>query len=310
MYHPCFRGKQFELLAIRDTASLLADSGFTPIIEPVREALKGLGRTLDSVCDANGGAIVIVNPDYGDHASDGASISALLKDGFLDKNGISAGILLKKGMAVDTALRLWEEHGDHDPTFVHAGFSDAKALADRLPQLNETSHVFIEAHSGKLYRKHFKGSKRILIRDGFERRRNADHPPVEQFSDLHVTFEEEGMDGFGDFLIVGDDYVEGGGPAYAVAIHATFIDPQHDNEMFIYHFVSETRDTPTDPAGKFMQALDQLIAKLESGTSNLFDGPAMNEFRALHARRHFPGLGHVKKLSMKHHIETLANFFH
>ena len=25
--------------------------------------------------------------------------------------------------------------------------------------------------------------------------------------------------------------------------------------------------------------------------------------------KHFPGLGYVKKLSMKHHIETLADFF-
>lgn len=309
MYHPYFRGKQFELLTIRETAPLLAQSGFTPIIEPVREALKGLGRALESVCEAKGRAIVIVNPDYGDHAGDGTSISALLKEGFLDKDGISAGILLKKSMTVDAALKLWEEHGNHDPTFIHAGFSEAKTLADRLPKLETTSHVFIEAHCGKLYRKHFKGSTRILIRDGFKKRRNADHPPVEQFSDLHVTFEEEDMDGFGDFLIVGDEYVEGGGPAYAVAIHATFIDPEHEDVMFIYHFVSETRDTPTDPAGKFMQALDQLIAKLESGTSHLHDGPAMGEFRALHAQRHFPGLGHVKKLSMKHHIETLADFF-
>jgi len=36
--------------------------------------------------------------------------------------------------------------------------------------------------------------------------------------------------------------------------------------------------------------------------------PAVNEFRQLHANGHFPGLGYVKKLSMKHHIETLADF--
>lgn len=54
--------------------------------------------------------------------------------------------------------------------------------------------------------------------------KNADYPPIEEFSDLHITFGEEGMDGFGDFLIVGDDYTEGGGPAYAVAIHLTFLE--------------------------------------------------------------------------------------
>ncbi|KGC60059.1 hypothetical protein X963_5679 [Burkholderia pseudomallei MSHR7498] len=117
------------------------------------------------------------------------------------------------------------------------------------------------------------------------------------------------MDGFGDFLMVGDDYSEGGGPAYAVAIHLTYIDPDKDDVMYIYHFLSTTNNTPTDPAGKFAQALEKLIAKLDSGKSKLFEGEAIAEFRELHAKGHFPGLGYVKKLSMKHHIETLANFF-
>lgn len=37
--------------------------------------------------------------------------------------------------------------------------------------------------------------------------------------------------------------------------------------MYIYHFVSDTRDTPTDPAGKFAQALKKLVNKLEAGKS-------------------------------------------
>lgn len=49
MYYPYFRGKQFELLAIRDTANVMAEAGFTPIIEPVREALNGLERTLKTI---------------------------------------------------------------------------------------------------------------------------------------------------------------------------------------------------------------------------------------------------------------------
>lgn len=309
MYHPYFRGKQFELITIRETAGLLAASGFVPIIEPVREALSGLDRTLKAVCDDDGHAIVIVNPYHGDHSDDGINISSLLEKGFLGNDSIAAGILLKEDMAIDGAMACYEKHQGHKLTFIHAGFTEAQSLAAELGDgLEDTRHVFFEKHCGKLYRKHFKGTTRILLRDGFERRRNADHPPVEKFSDLHVTYEEEGMDGFGDFLIVGDDYSEGGGPAYAVAIHLTFIDPAKDDAMFIYHFVSTTKDNPTDPAGKFGQALEKLITKLNSGSSKLFEGEAIKEFRQLHAKGHFPGLGYVKKLSMKHHIETLANF--
>lgn len=310
MYHPYFRGKQFELIAIRETAALMAKVGFIPIIEPVREALKGLERTLTEICAADGEAVVIVNPFHGDHAEDGVSISLLLEQNFLDKKGITAGILLRNNMDANDAMACYEKHKAHLPTFVHAGFTEAKALAEKLrDELPETRHVFFEKHCHKLYRKHFKGAgKRVLLRDGFERRRNADHPPVELFSDLHVTYDEEDMDGFGDFLIVGDDYTEGGGPAYAVAIHLTFVDPDKDDVMYIYHFVSTTKDTPTDPAGKFAQALAKLIRKLESGASMLFESTAIAEFRDLHAKGHFPGLGYVKKLSMKHHIETLADF--
>lgn len=310
MYHPYFRGKQFELITIREMAGLMAKSGFVPIIEPVREALKGLERTLIEICKVEGKAIVIVNPFHGDHAENGVSISTLLENGFHGQGGITAGILLQNDMDTADALACYEKHKAHSPTFVHAGFTEAKALAEMLGDgLSSTSHVFFEKHCHKLYRKHFKGAaRRVLLRDGFERRRNADHPSIELFSDLHVTFEEEDMDGFGDFLIVGDDYVEGGGPAYAVAIHLTFIDSEKDEVMFVYHFVSTTKDTPTDPAGKFAQALQKLINKLDSGNSSLLESSAIKEFRELHGKGHFPGLGYVKKLSMNHHIETLADF--
>jgi hypothetical protein len=310
MYHPYFRGKQFELITIREMAPLMAAVGFVPIIEPVREALKGLERALTEICKAEGKVIVVVNPFHGDHSEDGGSISALLENGFLGKDGIMAGILLRNGMNIDDVMECYEKHKAHSPNFIHAGFTEAKTLAEKLGErLADTSHVFFEKHCHKLYRKHFKGAaKRVLLRDGFERRRNADHPAVELFSDLHVTYEEEDMDGFGDFLIVGDDYTEGGGPAYAVAIHLTFVNPDEDEIMNIYHFVSTTKDTPTDPAGKFAQALDKLIEKLEGGSSHLYEGGAIKEFRDLHKKGHFPGLGYVKKLSMNHHIETLADF--
>ena len=152
------------------------------------------------------------------------------------------------------------------------------------------------------------GSKRILLYDGFVRRRNKDHPALEFFSDLHVTYEEDGMDGFGDFLIVGDDYSESGGPAYAVAIHLTFIDPTKENQMYIYHFVSDSQDTPTDPAGKFGEALNLMMGKLLEPNNHIFQSTAVAEFRDLHESGHFPGLGYLKKLSLKHHIETLKDF--
>lgn len=309
MYHPYFRGKQFELITIRETATLLAENNFVPVIEPVRESLGGLKRTLSAVHDAGGRAIVIVNPYHGDYQEDGTNITDLLQEDFVGVSNISAGILLRSDMTVEDVIACYKQHIDHHPVLIHAGFMDPKELAARLEDsMPNFCNIFVEDHAKLLYRRHFDQSTRILVRDGFKRQRNADYPEIEEFSDLHVTYRDLGMEGFGDFLMVGDVYTEGGGPAYAVAIHLTFIDPSKDDVMYIYHFVSDTKDTPTDPAGKFAQALAKLVAKLDSGTSHILETKAIKELRAFHAKGHFPGLGYVKKLSMKHHIETLADY--
>lgn len=310
MYYPYFRGKQYELITIRESIGLLKAANFIPIIEPVKQPLGALQKTLAVLRDDEARAIVIVNPFHGDHAADGESISMLLAEDYADCKEIAAGILLKEDTTIADVVTCCNQHADHPIVLIHAGFTGGKELATQLGvRLNEMQNVFFDGRSSKLYQKHFAGNNRILLRDGFKRRRNRDHPPVEFFSDLHATFEDEGMNGFGDFLIVGDDYTESGGPAYAVAIHLTFIDDTKDDEMHIYHFKSDRQDTPTDPAGKFGEALSKLIQTLNAPENKIFESASIREFRELHARGHFPGLGYIKKLSMKHHIETLANYF-
>jgi len=310
MYHPYLRGKQYELITIREMAPLLTQAGFRPIIEPVREALSGLHKALDVVVQADGRAIVVVNPSHGDLSGAGKPLTDLLKNQFLGSASITAGILLKQETAVIEAFTCYQEHTSHKPVFIHAGFTDPKALAEKLGTPNHAQcHVFFERFCGKLYQKHFKGTHRVLIRDGFVKQRNRDYEVQESFSDLHATFGEEGMDGFGDFLTVADEYTESGGPAYAIAIHLTFIDADQDNAMQIYHFVSERKDTPKDPAGKFAEALAEMMKTLNSPNSKILETESVKEFRLLHEQGHFPGLGYVKKLSMNHHIETLADYF-
>lgn len=309
MYYPYFRGKQFELLALRESAEVMSDAFFVPIIEPVRESLNGLERALQAISDAGGEAIVIINPRHGDHKADGATISAFLDANYKGDSAISAGVLLVNGTSLETAKALISKHADHAQTLVHAGFTAPRDLAEYLRDNDiAVTNVFIEDQASMLYRRHFAAGTRVLVRDGFEQQKNADYEPVDAFSDLHITYTDLDMDGYGDFLTVGDRFSEGGGPAYAVAIHLTYIDPDNDDAMFVYHFKSDSNDTPTDPANKFAEALAKLIAKLDAPESKLVETSAVEEFRRLHDAGHFPGLGYIKKLSIRHHIETLADY--
>lgn len=217
---------------------------------------------------------------------------------------------MRAGIGTEAVLDHYAAHASHSPALIHAGFTEAKILAEALSDRSlRPSNIFFEFYCGKIYQRHFRGGSRILLRDGFQRKRNREYEPIEPFSDLHLTFEDEGMNGFGDFSIVGDDFQESGGPAYAVAIHVTFLDSAQDNEMKVYHFVSDSRDTPKDPAGKFAEALNKLIEAVDAPNSKILRTRAIGEFQLLHAIGHFPGLGSIKRLSMNHHIETMAKFF-
>jgi hypothetical protein len=310
MYHPYFRGKQNELFTIREMALVFKKADFCPVIEPVKESTKTLEKSLDALIQANANAVVVINPEHGDHSGAGAALTQLLKDKFLDLPNISAGILLKQEITADEAIALHREHQAHKPVFIHAGFADPKALLAGLgPQTLENRHIFFEDDCVRLYRRHFNAAHRVLLRDGFKKRKNREYELLESFSDLHITYKDEGAEGFGDFLIVGDEYSETGGPAYAVAIHLTFIDHAQDDIMRIFHFKSQRQDTPLDPAGKFAEALAGMMVHIGAPNSRVLETEAIKEFRVLHAKGHFPGLGYVKKLSMNHHVETLAHHF-
>ena len=314
MYYPYFRGKQYELITIRESAALLMKAGFCPIIEPVKEDLSGLQKALGAIIEAGGRAIVIVNPQNGELSGKGRGeeLAGLLEATPSLSESISAGILLNSHMPLAEVTVLCRSHAARNPVLIHAGFIEARPLANSLGALTKAqTHVFLnESSGGKLYQKHFKGAFRVLVKDGFKRRpQNKDYPDLEPFSDLHVTFPEEGMDGFGDFLIVGSEYSDTGGIPYVLAIHLTFIDPDQDDSMQIYHFKSKTHITQKDPAGKFAEALTKMMAVLDAPGSKVLETAAVKEFRDLYKRKHFPGLGYTKKLSMSHHIETLARYF-
>lgn len=307
MYYPYFRGKQYELIAIRENAHRMGGN-IVPIIEPVKRSVNSLRRTLESLMEYNCQFVIIANPRCGEFVHGSGDLLAFLREGgLLDYQDWSVGCIADAGTTEDEIQTVAGLHGD--VTIIHAGFNSASTLADYVARVDGLSrHVFVDGSSSALYRRHFRGLDRVLIRDGFDLQRNRDYNEVEHFSDLHISYEEAGVDGFGDFLIVGDKYSDTGGPAYAVAIHLTFINPDEDDDMFVAHYLSDRQTSPVDPGGKFQEALAKLVADTERTNSPVLHTEAVDEFQGLYRRRHYPGLGYVKKLSMQHHVELMAEF--
>jgi len=309
MYYPYFRGKQFELILLRDNVSFLFENNIHPIIEPVKHDFKAISRAMKSLFDKKVQWTLIVNPQVGKKPVKMSDIlSELIDKQITEYNNISIGYILHASSNENQLVKLAKQYPKMTFSLIHYGYTKGKTLSTIIKKLkNIKRHIFIDGYTGKLYQRHFKGNgKRILIRDGFKKQtKNANYPENEHFSDLHITFHDERMNGFGDYTVVGDEYSETGGPAYAVAIHITYLDSE-DN-MFIHHFKSDQTDSPTDPGGKFLEALTKLVDEFDRKNSTIYPSKACIEFKELFAKKHFPGLGYVKKLSMQHHIELTAD---
>ena len=309
MYYPYLRGKQYELILLRENAKLMKDASMVPIIEPVKKNLTSLNKAINELKTHNISFVLIINPGYGDFETNSLPIEEFISSELDDYDNFCIGYIVDAKTNLIDVEDFLKSFTDRQVAFIHSGYPKPKELANLIKQYSSIKkHIFLDDQI--LYRKQFnvEGIERVLIKDGFNRSKsNRDYGGDEIFSELHLTYSEElGLDGFGDFLIVGSEYVEGGGPAYAVAIHLTYINDE-DERMNISHFVSINNDTPTNPAGKFAEALYKLVQRVEEDTQ-IYQGKAYREYKKLYEEGHYPGLGVVKKLSMQHHIEVLADY--
>jgi hypothetical protein len=147
---------------------------------------------------------------------------------------------------------------------------------------------------------------RVLLDDKFEKQnRNTDYTVIddEAFSDDHLYYNDDGFIGFSDYSIVGNNFLEAGFAPRAVAIHIVY--PVNDRSLRIKHFVSNSNEDITNPAGKFYEALE----KLNNWTMvHQMDTLGLKELLAHFKSETYPGLGTIKKLTMMHHIELVGQY--
>jgi len=304
MYYPYLRGKQNELILLREQAELISKSKVMPIIEPVKKNISPLNRAIEQLDNYNTKYILIINPIYGDFKNDN---TVIIQNIHSYKNLI-IGLIITAESKLDEIINTLKQFQEYEVAIIHQGFTNGKELAKNIPNYKVTKNIFVNTEQNKLYQRNFRGlGERILVRDTFKKTTNAHYPPEEHFSDLHITYVDEGMDGFGDFLIAGSEYSESGGPARAVAIHLTYLKETDEENMYIKHYVSERVEGISDPGGKFLEALKKLVEDINTYTDE-FDTNACIKYEELYRDEHFPGLGYVKKLSMQHHLEIIAKF--
>lgn len=306
MYFPFLRGRQFELIAIRELLemSLLSDK-IIPIVEPVKLSATLL-KTLQVFQTANRAVALVRNPQVGNFVTElnndkNADFKEKLYE-LIGKGGI-IDVLFFDSNCKRVVTRLLERGGSISDVIAVCENQDYVPIYEKVFSSDKPQYSLIPDES--VFRRRIRNS-RVLMDDKFKKQsRNTDYASTEDepFSADHLYYDEDGYVGFSDYSVIGKEFNETGFAPYAVAIHIVYFD--EENNLRIRHFVSDTNDDITDPAGKFAEAVKKLAEWNLTNNLNTF---GINALIQMYENQVYPGLGTVKKLSLMHHIELMGRF--
>lgn len=312
MYFPYLRGKQFELLALKEMADLLGPQNRTvPIIEPVRTPKgSGLDRCIEALTNAQIDFVLIINPTVGKLR--GPTLPTTLHEYISDADPDQRwglGLIADDNIDVSSLIARYQAlFGRKRPlTIIHKGY--AHALTSMHSALAPFTRGFEVIHHDlrvPRFEALLARSSRVLLRDPFpSAQRNSDYLPrgESMFTEDHLYYDHEGWSGFSDYATIGEPYSETGFTPRAVAIHWTY-ESGPDSPIMIRHFTSETdSDTISDVGGKFLEAAAKLVDFLDHRSIHT---RASEVIRGHLRNQTYPGLGIVKKLSLQNHLELMS----
>ncbi len=306
MYYPYLRGKQFELLALREfSRETPTPSHICPIIEPVKSSFNGLKTAIDALSSKKISFALVLNPSDGDFRREQQDILVNLP--FLKELGgwTPAFIYKGNGSRIETYIAT---NSLNDVMIIFQDSIDlSKEDVSQLLGNNSVKYVVANLEGDRRNRRLLAKSGKDLIRldDQFhEQPRNADYQdiPEEKFTEEHKYYSEEGYNGFADYVTLPSNFKESGMLPYAVAIHMTY--QKNEDEIFVRHFVSDHNSDNTNIPGKFYEA----AIKLKAFYSGIRGTHASSELIAILDANRYPGLGVLKKLSIKNHLELIENY--
>lgn len=306
MYFPYLRGRQFELIALRELLEgERIGKEIIPIIEPVKPSATLL-KTIECFIKRGRNIAVVLNPGVGDFTE---KLNEMREDD--SKVAKKLFDLIKNNDKVIKSYIM----NEHSSRYLRNDQQRSQKLIINLNR--DCLDDFLEAYEGALpkytlipddraFRRIIPDTK-ILLEDQFNKKsRNIDYLNNEDefFSDTHLYFKSENYIGFSDYSIVGEEFNESGFAPVAVAIHIVYFGEKQ--ELRIHHFVSDSNEGIEDPAGKFGEALEKLVEWCDE--YNVQNTLGLQGFYNCFKSGKYPGLGTVKKYSIMHHLELVSNY--
>ncbi|MDR1054373.1 MAG: sce7725 family protein [Prevotellaceae bacterium] len=307
MYYPYLRAKQFELLAVREFASLLEndDRKIFPIIEPVKKTFSSLNKAIKILVEKRFSFALIINPQVGEIVGETALIEDNVPEDIKGSDFFYSAYIVHAAASYSAIQSHIAEKGCRNVMLILSNVGDI----DNQDFINLYSNdnirvIVIEQENRTLKRRLLNSGKSVvLLKDNFNtQKRNSDYLSQcdELFTEEHSFYEDDGYSGFSDYTTIGKDFLEGGRLPYAVAIHLTY--KKNQEQVWIRHFVSDTNDDNSNIQGKFGEAAEKAVRFLDEQNMHY---QACEELRGYYNTETYPGLGMIKKISIKNHLELI-----
>ena len=308
MYLPYLRGKQFELIALREFAALCPNcTTILPIIEPVKSTYNSLNLAMDLFISNNLKFALVLNPTDGDFKD---SVVNLLDELPLLTNNTSSYIpafLVTASGIANIATIIRESSLDNVMLIFKESINIEDYQVLDLISHGQVQYIVSADTNSRQTNRYLRATGKHIIRldDKFnEQKKNSDYlnTPEELFTDEYNYFNTEGdYYGFSDYTVLSKNFIDGGMRPYAIAIHLTY--KKNNDEVWVRHFVSDTNDSPANIQGKFEEA-----SRKSKDFFQAFDKTtAIDELIAMVDEERYPGLGVIKKISIRNHIELMNN---
>lgn len=313
MYFPYVRGRQYELLALRElAANNLLGNYVTPIVEPVKLS-PTLVNLMAEYIKAKHPISIIRNPAVGTFMSDWQDVQEQSKEAgykqrFSDQyedSAIIKSLIMQRN--AKSLLDFWDKHSVNKADLLVIN-TDRDYLDLYESAFGTAIPRYALMPDESVFRRKVRHHK-VLLDDKFEKQdRNADYQDTEDefFSDDHLYYKEDGFVGFSDYSVVGNEYLEAGFAPYAVAIHIVYFAP--DKTLRVRHFVSDSNEDITNPALKFYEAVSKLTEWYNADPHPVEMTLGLQTFLQHYEQQSYPGLGTVKKLSLMHHLELMGKY--
>ena len=313
MYYPYLRAKQYELKALREfSAENKGQNSITPILEPVKQLPNALNIAIDEMQINGLKFALILNPTDGDFKHQTVHFDAWHKNDKLmdNRNNWIPAFLYSKRNSHDILSSI----NDFDLENAMIIFRTCMDIDDESAWeiINNQSISYVVNSFGSTMSRRLKrrlketGKQIIRLDDCFKSRvRNADYALEvdELFSEEPFFYSEESdLDGYSDYTTLPSEYIEGGMLPYALVIHLSY--RKNKEQLYVHHFVSDSNETNSDIRGKFREAARKVAPFYEDKDKT----EAVKEIiEKANDPNGYPGLGYLKKLSVKNHLELILS---